>query len=110
MGFNQRRNAVQHCGILHALPKCVGLFNRVAFPKVMAFLCSYGAFDVNVSVFNISFSSAFVSGLIPVRAAEMAYQQEGLILSQLPVIFSTCHSPLHLPGLIDGLHPDTKLC
>jgi hypothetical protein len=74
MGFNQRRNAIQHCGILHALPKCVGLFNRVAFPKVMAFLCSYGAFDVNVSVFNISFLSAFVSGLIPVRSAEMAYQ------------------------------------
>jgi hypothetical protein len=76
----------------------------------MVFLCSFGGFDVNVSVFNVSFSSACFTGLIPVRASELAYQREDLILSQLPVIFSICHSPFHLPGLIDGLHPDTKLC
>lgn len=59
-------------GILHALLDLVMLFNCLAFPKVTTFTCSFGAFDVNVSVFNMSFPGTDVRGLGLVRAAEGA--------------------------------------
>ncbi len=88
-------------GILHALPNLVMLFNCLAFPKVTTFACSFGAFDVNVSVFNMSFSGADVRGLGLVRAAEEADRHGWSILSRQSVIFSACHSFFDPSGLIN---------
>lgn len=88
-------------GILHALPNLVMLFNCLAFPKVTTFTCSFGAFDVNVSVFNMSFSGADVRGLGLVRATEGADRHHRSILCRPSVIFSACHSLFDLPGLIN---------
>lgn len=70
-------------GILHALPNLAMLFSCLAFPKV-TFACSFGAFDVNVSVFNTSFSGADVRGLGLIRAAEGADRHRRSILSRPP--------------------------
>lgn len=59
-------------GILHALLDLVMLFNCLAFPKVTTFTCSFGAFDVSVSVFNMSFPRTDVRDMGLVRAAEGA--------------------------------------
>lgn len=89
-------------GILHALPNLVMLFNCLAFPKVTTFACSFGAFDFNVSVSNMSFSGADVRGLGLVRAVEVADRPRRSILNRSSVIFSACHFPLDLPGLINA--------
>lgn len=53
---------VQNFGILHALPNLGALFKCLAFTKVTTFTCSFGAFDVNVFMFNMSFCGADVTG------------------------------------------------
>lgn len=92
---------MSNSGILHALPNLVMLFNCLAFPKVTTFTCSFGALDVNVSMFNMSFSGADVRGLGLVRAAEGADWHHQSILCMPSVIFSVCHSLFDLPGLIN---------
>lgn len=62
----------------------------------------FGAFNVNVSVFNMSFPRADVKGLGLVRAAEEADRYYRSILFRLSVIFSACHSLLDLRGLINS--------
>lgn len=91
-----------YSGISHALPNLVMLFHYLAFPKVTTFTCSFGAFDVNVSVFNMSFSGADVRGLCLVKAAEGADQHNQSILCKTSVIFSACLSILDLPDLINA--------
>lgn len=48
------------------------LFNCLAFPKVTTFTCSFDAFDVSVSMLNMSFPGADVRGLGLVKATERA--------------------------------------
>lgn len=91
-----------YSGISHVLPNLVMLFNCLAFPKVTTFTCSFGAFDVNVSVFNMSFSWADVRGLGLVRAVEGDDHQNQSIPCRSSVIFSACLSFLHLPDLINA--------
>ncbi len=88
-------------GILYALPNMVMLFNCLTFPKVTTFTCSFGAFDVNVSVFNMSFSGVDVRGLSLVKAAEGADRHHQSILSRPSVVFPVCHSFFDPPGLIN---------
>lgn len=84
--------AVPHSGISHVRPNLVVLLNCLSFPKVTTFTCSFGALDVNVSVFNMSFSGAGVRGLALVRAVEGADRYNWSIPSRAPAIFSACHS------------------
>lgn len=88
-------------GIFHALPNLVMLFNCLAFPKVTTFTCSFGACDVNVSVFNMSFSGAGVRGLGLVRATEGADWHHRSILSRPSVIFPAWRSFFDPSGLIN---------
>lgn len=88
-------------GILHALPNLVILFNCLAFPKVTTFTCSFGACDVNVSVFNMSFSGAGVRGPGLVRATEGADWHRRSILSRPSVIFPAWRSFFDPSGLIN---------
>lgn len=78
------------------------LFNWLAFQKVTTFTCSFGATDVNVSVFNMSFSGADVGGPDLVRAAEGADGQDQSVHSGFLVIFFSCHSSLDFFSLINA--------
>lgn len=71
------------------------------FQRSQPFTCSFGAFDVNVSVFNVSFSGADVRGLGLVRAAEEADRHCRSIPSRPTVIFSASRSVCDIPGLIN---------
>lgn len=82
---------------LHALPNLGILFNCLAFPKVTTFTCSFGACDVNVSLFNMSFCGADVRGPGLVGAAR--HRQS--ILSRPSVNFSACHSFDHTDLICD---------
>lgn len=96
-------------GILHAPPILVMLFNCLAFPKVTTFTCSFGVFDVNVSVFSMSFSRADVRCLGLVRAAEGLDRHQQSILSRHSVIFAARHSLLIPPGLINETGSSNRL-
>lgn len=71
------------------------------FQRLQPLLVHLVPFDVNVSVFNMSFSGAGVRGLGFDRAAEGADWHQQSILSRASVIFSSCHSLLDLPSLIN---------
>lgn len=88
---------MQNFGILHAPPNLGILFNCLAFPKVTTFTCSFGACDVNVSLFNMSFCGADVRG--PGLVGADRHHQS--ILSRHYVNFSACHSFDHTDLICD---------
>lgn len=94
-------NQAPNSGILHAFLNLVMLFNCLAFSKVTTFTCSFGAFNVGVSVFNMSFPGADVGGLGLVRTAEGAAWYHRSIHIRPSVIFSACQSLLDLAGRIN---------
>lgn len=76
--------------------KC-GYIIQLEFPKVTTFTCSFGACDVNVSLFNMSFCGADVRGPSLVGAD----RRRQSILSRPSVNFSACHSFDHTDLICD---------
>lgn len=80
------------------------LFNCLAFPKVTTFTCSFGAFNVSVSVFNMSFfpPPGQISGVWAlVRATERADRHYQSVLTRLAVVLTACRCLLDLSGQIN---------
>lgn len=86
-----RRQTLAFC--THTLEIWLGYLG-LPFPKVATFTCSFGACDVSVSVFNMSFSGADVRGLDLVRAAETGWSAQPI--NSLLVLCDLFRLPLSL--------------